>query len=121
MALELGPVIGSIGGGGGVEEIPVSMSGEGTNTVYPLTTVDAGDGSFIVVTGLMVPTSTSIPQRPHLHIGSYVHTEPHIHLQGDAEGLRICAFVTGTVEVSVMSRRAIGVSTFDGTVRVVRP
>ena len=122
MALELGPVIGTVGGGGGVEEIPVSMSGGGgatsAPTVYPLTTVDAGDGRFIVVTGMMVPTSESRSDRPHLQIGNYVHEEPHVHLQGDGEGFRICAFVTGTVEVSVLSRRLLGVTTFDGTVYV---
>ena len=49
-------------GGAEVEEIPVSMSGSGNGTVYPLTTVDAGDGALVWVegekTGSGAPTLT---------------------------------------------------------------
>ena len=118
MALELGPVIGQIGGGGGggVEEIPVSMSGGGSGTVYPLTTVDAGDGAVFLMLGTMVTGSTGAASRPHLQIGSYTHESPHTELTGPAEtGLGMV--VTGTVEVSILLRSGLTTS-FTGTVYV---
>ena len=115
MALELGPVIGSIGGGG-VEEIPVSMSGSGSGTVYPLTTVDAGDGAIVLVLGTMDTVSTSAASRPHLQIGSYTHESPHTELTGPAKP-GIGMIVTGTVEVSILLRSAL-TSSFTGTVYV---
>ena len=114
MALQLGPVIGSIGGGG-VEEIPVSMSGGGSGTVYPLATVDAGDGAIVLVLGTMGGPSGS-NNGAHLQIGSYTHEEPHKQLTGPAE-TGIGKVVTGTVEVSILSRSNL-TTTFTGTVYV---
>ena len=114
MALELGPVIGSLGGS--VEEIPVSMSGSGSGTVYPLTTVDAGDGAIILVLGTLDAVSTGGASRPHLQIGSYTHEEPQKQLTGPAE-TGIGKVVTGTVEVSILSRSNLTTS-FTGTVYV---
>ena len=122
MALELGPVIGSIGGGGGVEEIPVSMSGGGGTTsgptVYPLTTVDAGDGAIVLVLGTMDPASTGGSFRPHLQIGSYTHQEPHTYLTGPT-GSGVGVMATGSVQIAVLSRDSRS-TTFDGTVYVAR-
>lgn len=117
MALQLGPVIGSIGGGG-VEEIPVSMSGGGSGTVYPLTTVDAGDGAIVLVSGTMDPGNSTRVYSPHLQIGPYTHESPHEILTGPA-GPGIGMFVTGTVEVSILSRH-LSTTSFTGTVYVAR-
>ena len=116
MALELGPVIGTIGGGGGIEEIPVSMSGSGSGTVYPLTTVDAGDGAIVLVSGTMDTANTGAANRPHLKIGSYTNESPHAALTGP-EKPGIGMVVTGTVEVSILSRFYLETS-FAGTVYV---
>lgn len=120
MALELGPVIGTVGGGGGVEEIPVFMSGGGGTgsypTAYPLTTFDAGDGAVVLVVGTMDPGSTSGAGKPHLQIDSYTHESPHNQLTGP-EGAGIGLVVTGTVEVSILSRTSWPTS-FTGTVYV---
>lgn len=118
MTLSLGPVIGTLGGG--VEEIPVSMSGGGGSgpspTVYPLTTVDAGDGAVVLVLGTMDPGSASLYNRPHLQIGSYTFESPHEQLTGPA-GPGIGVFVTGTVEISILSR-VNSTTSFTGTVYV---
>lgn len=105
-------------GGAEVEEIPVSMSGGGNGTVYPLTTVDAGDGAVVLVLGTMDAGNTGILYRPHLQIGSYTHESPHTQLTGPAE-TGIGMVVTGTVEMSILSR--VGSTTsFTGTVYVAR-
>ena len=119
MALQLGPVIGSIGGGG-VEEIPVSMSGGGGSssspTAYPLTTFDAGDGAVVLVVGTMDPSTTSFNGKPLLQIGSYTHGSPHEQLTGPEES-GIGMIVTGTVEISILSRH-FNTTSFTGTVYV---
>ena len=115
MALQLGPVIGSIGGGG-VEEIPVSMSGSENGTTYPLTTVDAGDGAVFLMLGTLNTGSTGVYARPHLKIGSYTHESPHEQLTGPAKP-GIGMVVAGTVEVSILSR-SNSTTTFTGTVYV---
>ncbi|MGW8593244.1 hypothetical protein ACWGLC_16255 [Dietzia sp. NPDC055877] len=106
-----------MGAGGGVEEIPVSMSGGGAGTVYPLTTVDAGAGAFILVSGAMTG-STFESQRPHLQIGTHTHTDPRLYLTGP-NGLGIWAKATGTVQVAVLSR-VTSTTTLTGTVYVSR-
>ena len=105
-----------MGAGGGVEEIPVSMSGGGNGTVYPLTTVDAGDGAIVLVLGTLDPGSTLSGSRPHLQIGSHTHESPHIELTGPAE-FGFGVVVTGTVEVSILSR-GNNTTSFTGTVYV---
>lgn len=106
-------------GGVEVEEIPVSMSGGGNGTVYPLTTVDAGDGALILVIGMLAPANTSTSSRPHLQIGSYTHSEPNAYLNGPT-GMGVGGLFTGVVQISIISRYVIGTSTFDGTVYVTR-
>src|SRR5699024_5694981 len=98
------------------EEIPVSMSGSGNGTVYPLATVDAGDGAIILVLGTLDAASTSVYARPHLQIGSYTHESPHEQLTGPAEP-GIGMVVAGTVEVSILSRSS-STTSFTGTVYV---
>ena len=105
-------------GGAEVEEIPVSMSGGGNGTVYPLTTVDAGDGALVLVLGTMDPASTNTSLRPHLQIGPHTHTSPYEQLTGP-EGAVIGTFATGTVEVSILSRY-VSTTSFTGTVYVAR-
>ena len=111
-----------MGAGGGVDEIPVSMSGGGGTSsnpnVYPLATVDAGDGAIVLVSGTMNPAFTTTAGRPHLQIGSYTHESPHTELTGPA-GTGLGMVVTGTVEVSILSR-VNAATTFDGTVYVAR-
>ena len=116
MTLQLGPVIGKVGGAQ-LEEIPVSMSGGGNGTVYPLATVDAGDGALVTVTGLMSAPTTSSASRPHLTVGENAHTEPARELTNGGWGLTTLA--TGAVQVAVLSRSPLSIS-FNGTVYVVR-
>lgn len=117
MTLTLGPVIGQIGGGG-VEEIPVSMSGGGNqDVVYPLATVDARDGAWVIVTGDMSPGATGGATRPHLRVGTVTHTDPAGALGGDAVGL--ASYTSGQVQLSVISRASASTS-FSGTVYVIR-
>ena len=109
-------------GGAEVEEIPVSMSGSGgaasSPTVYPLATVDAGDGATIVLTGTLNPGSTSTNGRPHVRIGTLVHSDPSPLLIGPG-AVGVGGFFTGVVDVSVLSR-TLAVSSFTGTVYVTR-
>ena len=105
-------------GGAEVEEIPVSMSGGGNGVTYPLTTVDAGDGAVVLVLGTLDPGSTLVGSRPHLQIGSYTHESPHIELTGPAE-FGFGVVVTGTVEVSILSRGS-NTTSFTGTVYAAR-
>lgn len=114
MALQLGPVIGQVGGGR-LKEVPVSMSGGGERT-YPLTTIDAGAGALIVVTGVMSAGSTSATSRPHVQIGAYTDQEPHLALTGTARG--IVSHQSGTVAVSIVHRHIYSSTTFTGTVYV---
>lgn len=108
-----------MGAGGGVEEIPVSMSGGGIGSTYPLTTVDAGGGAIVVVAGKMSPGSTTDRNRPQLRIGSYTHAEPHTVLVGQPPGGMIGGTFTGTVSISVLSRSGTA-TTFSGKVYVAR-
>lgn len=105
-----------------MEEIPVSMSGGGGSssspTVYPLTTVDAGAGAFILVAGTMAGGSTYEVQRPHLQIGIHINTDPRTQLTGP-DGLGAWAKATGTVQVAILSRTSSATS-FTGTVYVAR-
>ena len=70
MALELGPVIGSIGGGGGTERTPVAMTGLGSGTVHPLMTVDAGDGATVHLGGEFLTGPTVSSSAPYAVVGS---------------------------------------------------
>ena len=71
MALELGPVIGQIGGGGAeVERIAVSMIGAGSGTVHPLMTVDAGDGALVHLGGEFLTGPTGSSSAPYAVVGS---------------------------------------------------
>ncbi|MCD2263684.1 hypothetical protein K3888_13340 [Dietzia aurantiaca] len=117
MTLTLGPVIGQVGGGE-VEEIPVSMSGAGgVNPVtYPLTTVDAGSGSLIVVAGALDgPTTTA--SRPHLRVGTVEHDNARSTLAGPTTA--IITNATGTAQIAIVARNST-VVTFTGTVYVAR-
>lgn len=116
MALELGPIIGKVGGGG-VEEIPVSMSGGGNGKLYPLTTVDAGDGAIILVVGTLDGAWSTSNNRPHLQIGNLTSTGPSETLIGP-EGLGIGGRFTGSVTIAILSRYSFD-TTFTGVVRVI--
>lgn len=117
MTLQLGPVIGKVGGAQ-LEEIPVSMSGGGNGTVHPLATVDAGDESFILVAGTMAPGRSAEPYRPHLQIGDYTIDDPHLHLTGP-DGQVIGVRASGTVALAVRTRIS-NAAIFSGTVYVAR-
>lgn len=105
-------------GGAEVEEIPVSMSGGGVNTTYPLTTVDAGDGAVVLVLGTMNPGNTTSTLRPHLQIGSVTHGEPHTYLTGPT-GPGVGIWAMGSAQIAILSRSSAS-TTFDGTVYVIR-
>ena len=100
-----------MGAGGSVEEIPVSMSGNGTNT-YPLTTVDAGDGAWVWVDGDLNPGAGGSVTSPQLQVGNLIYA-----VNGDRAGGG--GYFTGTVQIDIRSRTS-GTTTFDGTVYVIR-
>lgn len=99
-------------GGAEVEEIPVSMNGGGSGTVYPLTTVDAGDGAWVWAEGAISPGSAALTTAPHLRVGSRVYTAI-----GDRTGGG--GYFTGTVQVDILNRH-FSTTTFTGTVYVTR-
>ena len=105
-------------GGAEVEEIPVSMSGGGNGTVYPLATVDAGAGAIILVAGTMSPGSTNSSNRPHLLLGSITQEWPHPQLTGP-DGPGVGVLTSGSVAVGIRSRTTTS-TTFTGTLYVVR-
>lgn len=104
MTLQLGPVIGKVGGAQ-VEEIPVSMSGSGTQT---LATIDAGGGAYVWLDG----TRTGL-QNSTLAVGgrSYLLASNSARVGGGG-------FFTGTVAVTLSSPSAP--LSFEGTVYVIR-
>lgn len=106
-------------GGAEIEEIPVSMEGGGTNTVYPLATVDAGNGALVLVFGRINPPSTTTNTRPHLTIGTYTNESPNLTLTGSLPGVLLGGIYSGTVQVAVLSR-FFAVTSFTGTVYVIR-
>ena len=98
-----------MGAGGGVEEIPVSMSGGGSGTVYPLTTVNAGSGAWVWVEGEKAQGGTAT-----LTVGakSYAVTTPAGRLGGGG-------YFTGNVAISITTGGFTTV-TFTGKVYVTR-
>lgn len=96
-------------GGAEVEEIPVSMSGSGTNTVHPLTTVDAGSGAWVWVEGEKTGNATFT-----LTVGAKSYA-------GDTGTTRAGGggYFTGNVACSVRTA-GIATTTFAGTVYVTR-
>lgn len=117
MTLTLGPVIGKVGGAQ-VEEIPVSMNGGGSGTVYPLTTVDAGAGAFIAVGGTL-STSSFDAYRAYLRVGTLTFESASILLTGPSAIPRPGGYFTGIVQVAILSRTSSATS-FTGTVYVAR-
>ena len=101
-----------MGAGGAVEEIPVSMSGGGRDTVYPLTTVDAGGGAWVWAEGAISPGSTGATSAPQLRVGSRAYTA-----SGDRTGGG--GYFTGTVQIDILSRYP-STNSFTGTVYVTR-
>ena len=107
-----------MGAGGSVEEIPVSMSGGGNGTVYPLTTIDAGSGAIILLLGTLTTNQSSASYVPHLRIGALTHQDPRLYLTGPtATGIGVRA--EGEVQISILSRVS-STTTFSGTVYVAR-
>lgn len=106
-----------MGAGGSVEEIPVSMSGSGNGTYYPLIIINAGSGSLVALTGSMSPGSTSSTNRPHLMVGPKTYITPHAVFDGADAGF--VAHHSGIVSISVLSRSA-STTSFNGLVRVIR-
>lgn len=100
-----------LGAGGGVEEIPVSMSGSG-NTTYPLTTVNAGTGAWVWVDGAISPGSQGAVSAPQLHVGNRTYMPIGARAGGGG-------YFTGTVEVSISSR-SFNTTSFTGTVYITR-
>ena len=96
-------------GGAEVEEIPVSMSGSGNGTVYPLATVDAGDGAWVWVDG-----TKSGGNEFSLNIG-----DKSFRLASTSTRFGGVGYVTGSVPVSVTTHSFNSV-TCTGTVYVIR-
>ena len=99
-------------GGAEVEEIPVSMSGGGTGTVYPLTTVNAGTGAWVWVEGALSPGSVAAASAPQLRVGSRDYVAIGNRTGGGG-------YFTGTVQIDILNRH-FSTTTFTGTVYVTR-
>ena len=99
-------------GGAQVEEIPVSMSGSGVGTVYPLTTVDAGDGAWVWVDGALSAGAGSSTSSPILNVGDRPYSVNGARAGGGG-------YFTGAVTVAIQSRN-FSTTTFTGTVYVTR-
>lgn len=119
MAFSTELVMGAGGGGADIEAIPVSMSGAGSNVTHPLATVDAGERSIILLSGLMTPDSTTNSWRPYLSIGGVSHTDAHTYLTGPT-GWGIGGVYSGEVAVAVLTRHASYGGKFNGTLYVAR-
>lgn len=98
MALQLGPVIGAVGGGERTERYQVGMLGSGPGTVHPLITVDAGDGALIQLAGKMPTAPTGSSSRPNAMVGGVVETDPQVAF---AAGKSVSGWFTGNVPVSI--------------------
>ena len=104
-------IIGKLGGG--VESVPVSMSGNGSGTKHLLTRVEvpAGKQVLVAVAGKFTSTQTSTV-RPDFDIGgfvSYASSSTNAHASASA-------VLTQSGDVNVITRSGIGTSTFVGTV-----
>ena len=123
MAFSTQFVIGTGGGGGGggsVETIPVGpLTFRGSDVIVPITSVNAGAGAYIVLTGHLIPSSNTVSARPHLEMGGAVYTVPNETLTG-AGSPGIGGFFTGDVNVQLKSRHTSADSTFTGTLHIVR-
>lgn len=98
-----------MGAGGSVEEIPVSMSGSGSNTVHPLTTVDAGSGAWVWVDGEKTGSVTFT-----LTVGAKRYGGSSGTTRAGGGG-----YFTGNVECSITTS-GFNTTTFSGKVYVTR-
>ena len=98
-----------MGAGGSVEEIPVSMSGSGNGTVYPIATVDAGDGAWVWVDGERTGNGTQT-----LNVGSKNYSQNSGTTRGGGGG-----YFTGNVAISIVTT-GYAPTTFTGKVYVTR-
>ena len=105
-------IIGKLGGAD-VESVPVSMSGNGTGTKHLLTRVEVPAGKQVLVAVVGTFTTTQPGNgRPDFDIGgfvSYASTSTNAHASASA-------VLTQSGDVNVITRTAIGTSTFVGTV-----
>ena len=105
-------IIGKLGGAD-VESVPVSMSGSGNGTKHLLTRVEvpAGKQVLVAVVGKFTATQPT-GNRPDFDIGgfvSYASTNTNAHASASA-------VLTQSGDVNVITRGAVGTSTFVGTV-----
>ena len=109
-------IIGKLGGAD-VESVPVSMSGNGTGTKHLLTSVEVPAGKQVLVAVVGTFTTTQPGNgRPDFDIGgfvSYASTSTNAHASASA-------VLTQSGDVNVITRTAIGTSTFAGTVYTVK-
>ena len=96
-------------GGAEVEEIPVSMSGGGSGTVYPLTTVNAGTGAWVWVEGEKTGSGA-----PTLTVGANSYAVGGGTTRAGGGG-----YFIGNVACSITTS-GFATTTFDGTVYVTR-
>lgn len=96
-------------GGADVEEIPVSMSGSGNGTVYPLTTVNAGTGAWVWVEGAKSGNSPIT-----LNVGAKSYAGGSAPTRAGGGG-----YFTGNVACSATTGGFTAI-TFTGTVYVTR-
>ena len=115
-----------MGAGGGAEVIPVTVTGQtessGTETDFPLATVDAGGGAIVTVIGTLSGsggTNTGTTTRPHLKIGAGVTHNYPLRAFDSGTGGAVAAVVSGPVTVSILAR-STSTLTFTGTVYVAR-
>ena len=105
-------IIGKLGGAD-VESVPVSMSGSGNGTKHLLTRVEvpAGKQVLVAVAGKFTATQPS-SNRPDFDIGGFV--SPASSPTGAHASAS--AVLTQSGDVNVITRGAVGTSTFVGTV-----
>ena len=98
------------GGAVEVEEIPVSGEGDGSGTVYPLATVNAGSGAWVWVDGERAGQAPST-----LNVGAKEYASPSGESRAGGGG-----YFTGSVVITYTIRGLGTRNSFTGTVYVTR-
>ena len=110
-------IIGKLGGGAEVEEVPVSATNSGGKGDAILHTVHVPDGEswLIAAIGDMSPAATAAGGAPDLMVGD-IKTNRY----GTQNRMTVAGIHTGTVEVKMVKNIASGTDSFTGHVYTVK-